>query len=52
MQWQIKYNHLSMWNNHLGQIAVVNVINLLELHSYFYQLLSYYLDLYSVVSLI
>lgn len=40
-----------MWSN-LGQIAVVNIINLLELQSYFYQLLSYYLDIHSAVSLI
>lgn len=40
-----------MWSD-LGQIAVVNVIDLLELQSYFYQLLSYYLDIQSAVSLI
>lgn len=33
-----------MWRN-VGQKTVVNVIEVLELHSYFYQLLSYYLDI-------
>lgn len=40
-----------MWSD-LGQITVVNVIDLLELQSYFHQLIAYYLDIHSAVSLI